>query len=184
MSRDTAGRSGDALPDEGELMEILDELEDAEETVGSASDRRTIRRTRQLLSRLPSVPRFGWDDIAQQVVGAVLLSAPFVVTEEVWSLAASMNPLQTGITVFMVFAVGYVTLYQAEDHEAGAEPAVLGVPLRFVTLIVVSYSSVAVVAFVFDAPEAFEATLPTTVKAVCIGAVFSVIGAASADGLF
>jgi len=184
MRREPAGHSGDTLPDEGEVTELLDKLQDAEETVGSPADERTIRRTRRLLSRLPSVPRFGWDDVAQQVVGAVLLSAPFVVTEEVWSLAESMNVLQTGITVFMMFAVGYGTLYQAEDHEAGAEPAVLGVPLRFLTLIVISYSSVAVVAFVFDAPEAFEASLPTTVKAVCIGAVFSVIGAASADGLF
>lgn len=184
MSREPPRHPGETLPDERELTEILDQLEDAEETLASTAHRRTIRRTRQLLSRVPSVRRFGWDDIAQQIVGAMLLSAPFVVTEEVWALAASMNLLQTLITVFMVLAVGYGTLYRAEDHEADTEPAVLGIPVRFLTLIAISYSSVAVLAFVFDAPEAFEASPPTTVKAVCIGAVFSVIGAASADGLF
>lgn len=105
-------------------------------------------------------------------------------TEEVWALAASMNVFQTLVTVFMVLAVGHGTLYRAEDHEADAEPSVLGIPVRFLTLIAISYSAVALLALVFDAPETFEASLPTTVKALCVGAVFSVIGAASADGLF
>lgn len=129
-------------------------------------------------------PRFGSDDVAQQVVGGFLLSAPFVVTEEVWSLAATMNPLQAAITVFMVVAIGYGTLYRAEDREAERETDVGGVPLRFLSLVVISYASVTILAFVFGAPETFDASRLTTVKAISIGSVFSVVGAATADSIF
>jgi uncharacterized membrane protein len=128
--------------------------------------------------------RFGTDDLAQQIVGGFLLSAPFVVTEEVWALAASMSLLQWAITVFIVFAIGYGTLFQAEERDADREVEVAGVPLRFVSLMLVSYGSVTVLAFVFDAPDAFGATPLTTAKAISIGAVFSVVGAATADSIF
>ncbi|WP_255767759.1 DUF2391 family protein [Haladaptatus halobius] len=124
------------------------------------------------------------DDVAQQIVGGFILSAPFVVTEEVWTLAASMNGLQTAITIFMVLAIGYGTLYRAEDREADTERAIAGVPLRFLSLLIISYTSVIILAFVFDAPATFGATPFTTFKAICIGAIFSVVGAATADSLF
>ncbi|MFB6121969.1 MAG: DUF2391 family protein [Haloferacaceae archaeon] len=128
--------------------------------------------------------RFGVSDVAQQVVGGFLLSAPFVVTEEVWLLAASMNWLQTTITVFMVFAVGYGTLYRADaDRDPDAEAEVGGVPLRFVSLVAISYASVFTLAFVFAAPETFGATPGTTAKAIGIGTMFSVVGAATADSV-
>jgi uncharacterized membrane protein len=129
--------------------------------------------------------RFGISDVAQQIVGGFLLSAPFVVTEEVWLLAAAMSWVQTGITIFMVFAIGYGTLYQADaDRDPDAEADVGGVPLRFVSLVTISYVSVATLAFVFSAPETFGATPMTTIKAISIGAMFSVVGAATADTVF
>ncbi len=171
------------LPNE-EVEELLDQLEEAEEAVDSHNQRRAIRRTRRLLTRFPNVSRFGIDDVAQQIVGGFILSAPFVVTEEVWTLAASMNGLQTAITIFMVLAIGYGTLYRAEDREADTERAIAGVPLRFLSLLIISYTSVIILAFVFDAPATFGATPFTTFKAICIGAIFSVVGAATADSLF
>jgi uncharacterized membrane protein len=76
------------------------------------------------------------------------------------------------------------------------------VPVRFVSLILVSYCSVLALALTFDAPGTFLAdtrggrtvgamglrvgvrTAEVTVKAVSVGAVFSVVGAATADSLF
>ncbi len=172
------------LPPDEEVEELLDHLEEAEESVDSRNQRRAIRRTRWLLTHLPGVNRFGIDDIAQQIVGGFILSAPFVVTEEVWLLAASMSNLQSAITVIMVGAIGYGTLYQAEDRDADSERGISGVPFRFLSLLVISYASVAILAFVLDAPATFAATPQATFKAIGIGAVFSVIGAATADSLF
>ena len=142
--------------------------------------------------------RFALADTAQQIVGGFLLAGPFVVTEEVWVLAASMAWFQAVVTVAIVFAVGYGALYKADDdRDPDREAEVGGVPLRFVSLIVVSYLSVLILALAFDAPNTFvvdaapagvavstRETVLVTAKAVSVGAIFSVIGAATADSVF
>lgn len=129
--------------------------------------------------------RFGVSDVAQQVVGGFLLAGPFVVTEEVWDLAASMSWLQTGITVFMVLAIGYGALYRADrTRDPEAEEDIGGVPLRFISLVVISYAAVFILAYTLAAPETFDASWVTTAKAVSIGSIFSVVGAATADHVF
>jgi uncharacterized membrane protein len=170
---------------EADVGDLLDDLEALEESVDSREERRIVRRTIHALDRLSGGRIFGLDDLAQQIVGGFILSAPFVVTEEVWNLAASMDWLQWAITVVMVVAIGYGTLYRADDdRDADREESIAGLPLRFVSLMLISYLSVATLAFVFDAPETFGATPASTVKAISIGAIFSVVGAATADSLF
>lgn len=129
--------------------------------------------------------RFRIPDIAQQIVGGFLLAGPFVVTEEVWVLAASMARWQALVTVGIVALIGYGTLYTADrNRDPDAERDVGGVPLRFISLMIVSFGSVALLAFVFDAPDAFDADWSVSARAICIGAVFSVVGAATADSVF
>jgi uncharacterized membrane protein len=144
--------------------------------------------------------RFALADTAQQVVGGFLLAGPFVVTEEVWNLARSMSAVQGALTVVIVLVVGYGALYKADDRNPDRERSFLGIPVRFVSLIAVSYLSVFILALAFDAPGTFlsdmaadggttflgfqQEMLATTLKATSIGAVFSVIGAATADTLF
>jgi uncharacterized membrane protein len=175
--------SEDPAVDE-DLAELVDELEEAEETVDSPRKRRAVRRAIGAIGRVANGRVFGVDDLAQQIVGGVVLSAPFVVTEEVWALAGGMDWIRTTITVCMMFAIGYATLYRAEDRDTEIEEDVAGIPQRFVSLIVVSYGSVVLLALVFDAPATFGADVAVTVKAVCIGSIFSVVGAATADSLF
>ncbi|POG56985.1 DUF2391 domain-containing protein [Haloferax sp. Atlit-12N] len=146
--------------------------------------------------------RFALADTAQQVVGGFLLAGPFVVTEEVWVLARSMSFAQALLTLFIVLAVGYGALYKADDRDPDREREVGGIPVRFISLISVSYLSVFILALAFDAPGTFLsdvsgevlvtvlgyeldlAVLRITLKATSVGAVFSVIGAATADSLF
>jgi uncharacterized membrane protein len=145
--------------------------------------------------------RFAFTDTAQQVVGGFLLAGPFVVTEEVWVLAESMSPVQALLTVVIVLVIGYGALYKADDRDPDRESEVGGIPLRFISLIAVSYLSVFLLALAFDAPGTFlgesgvvsgilfDGTVDvgivgTTLKAISIGAVFSVIGAATADSLY
>ena len=138
--------------------------------------------------------RFALADTAQQIVGGFLLAGPFVVTEEVWVLAGSMEWYQALSTVVIVFAIGYGALYKADDdRDPDRETEVAGIPLRFVSLITVSYLSVLILALSFDAPATFlaeeygDGTVAqtfVTLKAVSVGAVFSVVGAATADSVF
>ncbi|KYH26079.1 hypothetical protein HAPAU_11700 [Halalkalicoccus paucihalophilus] len=135
--------------------------------------------------RRPRRPRFRPSDIAQQVVGGFLLAGPFVVTEEVWWLAATMAIWQTLAIVGLVGLIGYGALYAADrERDPEAEREVAGVPLRFLSLMVVAFGSVALLAVLFDAPDTFDAGWGVSLRAVCIGAVFSVVGAATADSVF
>ncbi|SER27126.1 DUF2391 family protein [Natrinema salaciae] len=163
--------------------------------------------------RRPRRPRdFRLADSAQQIVGGFLLAGPFVVTEEVWVLAGNMHILQALAIVAIVFSIGYAALYKADTtRDVDDEQEVAGVPIRFISLMVVTFGSVTVLALLFGAPRTFledaatacdpgllvgssgpslesvatscERAL-TTFKAVTVGSVFSVVGAATADSIF
>lgn len=128
-------------------------------------------------------PRFQVSDVAQQIVGGFLLAGPFVVTEEVWSLAANMAGWQAVAVAGPAALIGYGALYAA-DRDPEIERDVGGVPLQFVSLMLVSFGSVALLTLLFDAPDTFDAGWSVGLRAICIGAVFSVVGAATADTLF
>lgn len=135
--------------------------------------------------------RFALADTAQQIVGGFLLAGPFVVTEEVWTLATNMGLLHGIATVVIVFAIGYGALYKADaERDPEREQDIGGVPVRFVSLMGVSFGSVVVLALVFNAPGTFLEAVPTgerlavTLRAISVGAMFSVVGAATADSVF
>ncbi|WP_339105161.1 DUF2391 domain-containing protein [Haloterrigena salinisoli] len=143
--------------------------------------------------RRPRRPRqFRVADSAQQTVGGFLLAGPFVVTQEVWDLAVSMSALQAVLTVGVVSAIGYGALYTADTtRDPDTEQEVAGVPIRFISLLLVSFGSVAILALLFNAPATFLGGPPTTAdvawdtfKAVSVGSVFSIVGAATADSVF
>ncbi|MDF9744941.1 DUF2391 family protein [Natrinema salsiterrestre] len=163
--------------------------------------------------RRPRRPRdFRLADSAQQTVGGFLLAGPFVVTEEVWVLAGNMHISQALVIVAIVFSIGYAALYKADTtRDLDDEQEVAGVPLRFISLMVVTFGSVSVLALLFGAPGTFlpdavadcgpEALFGssgpffervatsceravTSFKAVTVGSVFSVVGAATADSIF
>ena len=136
--------------------------------------------------------QFRWADSAQQIVGGFLLAGPFVVTEEVWDLAESMHVMQALSTIVLVSSIGYGALYAADTtRDPDSEQEVAGVPVRFISLLLVSYGSVLILALLFNAPAVFLEDLETrigvalvTFKAVSIGSVFSIVGAATADSVF
>jgi len=141
--------------------------------------------------------RYRVADTAQQLVGGFLLAGPFVVTEEVWVLAENMSWYHAVLVVGIVFAIGYGALYKADaDRDVDTEAEVAGIPVRFVSLMFVAFGSVAILAVAFTAPDTFlvnggilldptpMAVTLTTLKAITVGAIFSVVGAATADSVF
>ena len=105
--------------------------------------------------------RYGSTETAVQARGyrpadrrGFLLTGSFVVTEEVWTLAANMDTPNGVVIVGIVLAIGYGTLYGADDeHDADSERDVAGVPARFLSLVGVAFGSVVIPALVFDAPK-------------------------------
>jgi uncharacterized membrane protein len=141
--------------------------------------------------------RYRVADTAQQLVGGFLLAGPFVVTEEVWVLAENMSWYHAVLVVGIVFAIGYGALYKADaGRDVDTEAEVAGIPVRFVSLMGVAFGSVTILAFSLTAPDTFlvdgeilpdptpMAVFLTTLKAITVGAIFSVVGAATADSVF
>nr|WP_255356070.1 MULTISPECIES: DUF2391 family protein [Haloarcula] len=141
--------------------------------------------------------RYRVADTAQQLVGGFLLAGPFVVTEEVWVLAENMSWYHAVVVVGIVFAIGYGALYKADaGRDIDTEAEVAGIPVRFVSLMIVAFGSVAILATALTAPDTFlvdggiladptpMAVTLTTLKAIIVGAIFSVVGAATADSVF
>jgi len=139
--------------------------------------------------------RYALADSAQQVVGGFLLAGPFVVTEEVWILANEMVWYNVLATVAIVFAIGYGALYQADaGRDPDREAEVGGIPVRFVSpddrLLRVGACPRNRYHRTHDVRRAAElGTEPAvvaalTLKATTVGAIFSVVGAATADSVF
>jgi len=129
-------------------------------------------------------------DTAQQIVGGFLLSGPFVVTGEVWQLARNMTVFHSLFLVAVVMAIGYGGLYGADDRDPRTEAAVLGVPVRFISVMVVAFGSVTLLAFAITAPSVFlddlepVSRMAVTARTVSVAAIFSVVGAVTTDSLF
>jgi uncharacterized membrane protein len=83
---------------------------------------------------------FAIDDLLQQMMGVFLLAGPFVVPEEVWALAENRTPFHLTAAIAIVIRIGYGGLFHADnERDPDDEDEVAGIPLRFISLLAVSY---------------------------------------------
>ena len=100
-----------------DVEEIKEDIEEIKEDIGTLT--KTMSRGKKIFSKVATsvLPnKFAFKDIAQQIVGATILSAPFAVTEEVWNLARNLDQLHIialiSITVLFDVLLFYYTKYQ------------------------------------------------------------------------
>ena len=127
--------------------------------------------------------KFGWDDVAQQIIGACLFSAPFAVTEEVWNLALNLSPIRTiflmVVTVFVSSLIFYYTKFQKVAMET-EEIGPIQIPTRLLSLLIISYGAAFTILWMFGVLDHINSTM-WTIKLVIFISFFSSIGAATAD---
>ncbi|MBU7013971.1 MAG: DUF2391 family protein [Theionarchaea archaeon] len=147
---------------------------------------RHSQRFQALKSRIKTEPEiFGFDDMAQQIIGAALLSSPFCATEEIWRLANSISLYRAvgilGLSVVLGVILIYFTDYQkVADHERFGQYA----PIRIVSLVCVSYGIVTIILFVlgvFNYQVVAEFGHLWRVKVVVLVGFFATLGGAIAD---
>jgi len=127
---------------------------------------------------------FGADDFFQQVTGSAILTAPFLFTEEVWIMAGAASTSQALISVLVTLFLGHGILYVAKrERDWGRERQLLGVTVRYLSLMMVSFGTVMFLLSITAAEEVFADSLLHTLKLVSMISIFSVIGAATADNL-
>lgn len=166
------------IMDESSLEERVSELEKSMET-----HTRRFQRVRDLLRTEPEV--FGFDDMAQQIMGAALLSSPFCATEEIWYLADSLTGFRLAGIAALSIVLGVIMIYftdyqRVADHERFGQY----VPIRIISLVCVSYGVVTIILFVlgifhYGMDMGFEPTW--RLKVVALVGFFAILGGAVAD---
>jgi len=140
------------------------------------------RRIAGLKSRIRS-ERFGWKDIAQQFSGAFLLSAPFTVTEEVWTLANHLNLVRIAFLVVITIIAATMILYYSKYQklEIVEVSEYIPIPRRLVSLFFISYGVAFVMLWTFGVIGVEITDTIWSLKLVLFVGFFSSVGAAAAD---
>ncbi|MEE9323478.1 MAG: DUF2391 family protein [Candidatus Aenigmarchaeota archaeon] len=134
--------------------------------------------------------KFGLDDVAQQIFGAVLLATPLSVTEEVWMLARELDPVRLVMFVLLSIAVVAIIIYYTKFQKVAKESIggefdapIVGktyVPKRIVSLFVISYSMTWFVLWLFGI-MAHVADPAWSFRIFIFVSFFASVGAATAD---
>jgi len=173
-----------------ETEEFVDLKEDLEETMENVEDiKEEVRglkkyleemghRQKSILHRVSSklVPEeFAWDDLAQQIVGAIILSTPLAVTQEVWLLSQDLDIFRV-IAIFGITLLFNILLIRFTKYQL-----VKKAPLRIVSQMTVSYISAAALLFIFGVIGNQVTETIGIIKLVLFVGLFANIGAGTAD---
>jgi uncharacterized membrane protein len=175
----------DSGKDVDEIKEDVDEIsetvDDIKEDVGEL-----IKKHDSLLNKFKfklKPDKFAFDDIAQQIVGAIIISSPLAVTAEVWMLANSLDLIKiiliVGITLLFDVLLIYYTKYQSVEKEN----ILKFIPLRLVSLLIISYLTSGLILFLFGVIWGQVNSVVWAVKLILFVGLFANIGAGAADML-
>ena len=94
--------------------------------------------------------KFGLDDVAQQIFGAVLFSIPLSVTEEVWTLAGELTSIKLIVFILLSIGLSALIIYYTKFQKVAKEPIggeidthIMGktyVPRRLVSVFLIAYA--------------------------------------------
>jgi len=164
-----------------DVEEIKEDIEEIKEDIGALS--KTYTKGKQIVSRvatsvLPS--KFAFKDIAQQIVGATILSAPFSVTEEVWNLANGLDIFHIVALIFITLLFDILLFYYAR-YQHLEEKKVWLFPKRIISLLIVTYATSAIVLTVFGVIGGQIQDPVWAIKLIVMVGLFANIGAGTAD---
>jgi uncharacterized membrane protein len=165
------------MKEESQLEKRIAELEE---------DMKKQKKFHKIRSRIKTEPEiFGFDDMAQQIIGASLLASPFCATEEIWRLANTISLSRLGCIAVLSVLLGIIMIYFT-DYQKVADHKQFGqyLPIRIISLVCVSYGMVTVILFVlgiFDYGSALGFEPVWQVKVVILVGFFAVLGGAVAD---
>ena len=162
--------------DVGEIQEGVEELQGAIEEIKKGQ--------KSLLQRLSGrfVPEeFAWDDLAQQIVGAIILSTPLAVTAEVWMLSQQLDPARI-IAILTVTLVFNILLIYYTKYQIVKEQKILSfIPVRLLSQLIVSYVSAATMLYIFGIIGGQVSEPLEILKLIIFVGLFANIGAGTAD---
>jgi len=159
-----------------DIDEIKEDLEEIKEDIDE------IKKKKSIFSGLKRLPeRFGVDDLSQQIIGAVIVSAPFAVTEEVWKLAQNLVIWQV-FSIFVITIIFDILLFYFTKYQRMKERKIANlIPLRIVSIITVTYLISALMLTILGVLGKEVILIIPGIKLVILVGLFANIGAGTAD---
>lgn len=175
------GETGEEIEETGEDVEdIKEDIEEIKEDIGTLT--KTMFKGKEFFSKVATkvIPdKFAFKDIAQQVVGATILSAPFAVSEEVWNLANNLNAINIVALIFITILFD-ILLFNYTKYQ-NLENKRLMLPIRITSLILVTYVTSGIVLSIFGVIGGQILDPIWAMKLIVMVGLFANIGAGTAD---
>ena len=164
-----------------EIDETGEDVEDIKEHIGAL--RKAVVKGKDVMAKVATkvLPdKFAAKDIAQQIVGATILSAPFVVTEEVWNLAKNLDLGHIIALIAITLTFDILLFYHAKFQNIEGK-RVFNIPLRLLSIIVVTYTTSFLMLTVLGVIGGKVTEQIWAAKLVVLVGLFANVGAGTAD---
>nr|WP_226996590.1 DUF2391 family protein [Thermococcus sp. 5-4] len=124
--------------------------------------------------------KLGWDDIAQEIVGAVTFALPFLFTAELWEIAKDISIERSIAVLFMTLGIAYLFIAKSRIGNLKREE-LFHIPKRLLTVTGIAYLISAVLIYVYGINNLADFTLGQYINATILISTFAVIGAITVD---
>jgi uncharacterized membrane protein len=169
-----SGKDVDEIKEDvGELKEDIDEIQKSQQNI--------LKTLKKRFKDRMSPDKFAWDDLAQQIVGAMILSAPLAVTEEVWQLSHNLDLFRLVVMLFITLLFNVLLIYYTKYQIVGKEKIIGIIPTRLFSQILVSYTTAAIMLYILGVIGGQVTELFDIARLVIFVGLFANIGAGTAD---
>ncbi len=162
-----------------DVDEIKEDVDDIKEEVEAIT--KTQKSILKKVSEKVIPAEFNINDIAQQIVGAIILASPLAVTQEVWQLAMNLDApriaIIIGITLLFDVLLVYFTAYRKEKEKK----IISIVPARILSMVLISYITAATMLYVFGVIGNEVTTVDWALRLIIFVGLFANVGAGTAD---
>jgi len=124
--------------------------------------------------------KLGWDDIAQEIIGALTFALPFLFTQEIWDIAKSLTMERAVGILILTLSIAYLFIAKAKVSNIEREE-LFHIPKRLLTVVLISYLTSAGLIYLYGINRLAEFSLTQYISATIIISTFAVIGAIAVD---
>ncbi|WP_162840172.1 DUF2391 family protein [Thermococcus thioreducens] len=124
--------------------------------------------------------QLGWDDIAQEIIGAVTFALPFLFTAELWEIAKDISVERSLLVFLMTLGVAYLFIAKSRIGNLKREE-LFHVPKRLLTVTGIAYMISAGLIYLYGINSLADFTARQYLNATILISTFAVIGAITVD---
>jgi uncharacterized membrane protein len=141
---------------------------------------RQVDEIQEELDRKNRPDKLGWDDVVQEIIGAITFSIPFLFTEEIWEIAKTIEIWRTLAIFLMTLFVAYLFISKSKLSNIEKEEW-HRIPKRLLTVTTVSYMTSVLLIYIYGINNIANLSLGQYISATIIVSTFAVIGAITVD---